>query len=495
MPQKREGITKDNEIPDKIPLTFNLRINDHNIDKAYNVYEENQGVRIGEYYWSDVFSLDIPFFKWWATEEGPQSKYPPSKELFDLYMKQIHIDYEKFNPDVDEFNEQYGIYYDRFTTAYMRTWGIMYEDTTNIDMDKILTKEDIAEKQGESKWREPSNKDYRQLFAMCPFYSRNNNRLDELDVRHALSRQKGETSLAYDISNGTSFRTYWFDVNNTNLYGFNMMPGGMRLHAEDASWSNGLVDNNGNVERWVGPRGGFALMFYTVFYHTCDGQAIIHDRIDTETQTQYVWMNMRYRKKLTDEELGYKLFISVKNIDETCQEWIELSKEDGNEMPLLQQIKLGKYESSDIDIIKIDDPKAIAPDGYAELPNGYIRGFYVQYFIENKKKNATVQDVVLYAQNVDDNALDVPQNPTGIDNENAEKNFNIKIYPNPAKEVLYVDSPETISDLNIFTISGAKIKNVKGNANPINISDLKKGIYILEAISDKTSYKEKIIIK
>lgn len=396
-----------------------------------------KGVRIGEYYWSDVFDAVIPYLQYGETHVYSQS--PLTSELFDLYMAQIHIDYEKYNPSVEIFNKYYGQYYNQATAKYINDKSSMRE---------VQEGGDIVEVKG---WSLPYNKDFRQLFAMCPFFTSDNISLDEVDVRSALSYKAGEMPLAYNISDSQNpnnpHKIYWFEnAVNTNMYGFNMTPSGFRLHDSYADWGNGLAygdkdyvadaglsylttrmkvavtDSIGNiigyVEKWRGPDGGLALTFYAYASWSKEQeesgnvnitQICVHDRIDTNQYT-YFSSPMRWCRRLSDEELGYKLYINVKGINKQSYEWSRLSggiRDDiRDEIELLRKVKRGDYSPSDFDIVKVglNDP---APVGYTELPNGYIRGFYVQYILSTPNSGKTISDIVLYASKVDDDSLNI----------------------------------------------------------------------------------------
>jgi len=72
-----------------------------------------------------------------------------------------------------------------------------------------------------------------------------------------------------------------------------------------------------------------------------------------------------------------------------------------------------------------------------------------------------------------------------------------KIYPNPAKNNLFVDIDKDKATLKIFTIDGKAIKEVlifKGN-NKIDINDIKAGIYLIKIISTDNSSTQQIIIQ
>ncbi|MEO8211352.1 MAG: T9SS type A sorting domain-containing protein [bacterium] len=82
----------------------------------------------------------------------------------------------------------------------------------------------------------------------------------------------------------------------------------------------------------------------------------------------------------------------------------------------------------------------------------------------------------------------------GID-EN-EFNNSISIYPNPVSNTLYLLSPElNINKINIFNSTGSciysdEIKNVNSE---INVSNLSKGIYFLELITENGNIYKKVV--
>jgi len=71
-----------------------------------------------------------------------------------------------------------------------------------------------------------------------------------------------------------------------------------------------------------------------------------------------------------------------------------------------------------------------------------------------------------------------------------------KIYPNPTKEYLFIES-EKISSYTLFTISGIPVisNSQEKLKHQINVSELASGIYILKTISSGTTDTRKIIIQ
>lgn len=75
---------------------------------------------------------------------------------------------------------------------------------------------------------------------------------------------------------------------------------------------------------------------------------------------------------------------------------------------------------------------------------------------------------------------------------NFELTNSIKLYPNPAKGILHIDSNHlSISKIEFYSIIGNKISERKENYNLINIADLSRGVYLLKVYVEN----DKVVIK
>lgn len=75
----------------------------------------------------------------------------------------------------------------------------------------------------------------------------------------------------------------------------------------------------------------------------------------------------------------------------------------------------------------------------------------------------------------------------------AAKN-NLKVYPNPAVDVVNLTANKEIKSVNIYDLSGKKVKTVN-DAKQINVSNLAKGTYILQAYYGNGSVENTKLIK
>lgn len=91
---------------------------------------------------------------------------------------------------------------------------------------------------------------------------------------------------------------------------------------------------------------------------------------------------------------------------------------------------------------------------------------------------------------------------TGIDKKKPSKNTNINIFPNPAKETLYIlfSNHKTVYALiNIYNSQGQLLrsKEVSGISGITNVSleGLSSGVYIFEVLTEKEIHHKRIIVK
>jgi hypothetical protein len=70
----------------------------------------------------------------------------------------------------------------------------------------------------------------------------------------------------------------------------------------------------------------------------------------------------------------------------------------------------------------------------------------------------------------------------------------IKIYPNPANNIIYIESDLSIEQIDIYDISGRKLKQFSTiTNNQLSIEDLSSGIYLIKIAADKKEFISKII--
>jgi len=110
-------------------------------------------------------------------------------------------------------------------------------------------------------------------------------------------------------------------------------------------------------------------------------------------------------------------------------------------------------------------------------------------FIYNKGGNYNASLVATFANNCSD-SVSKAINITNTSLNNLEKKYGIKIFPNPAKDFINI---ETSMDLTILNISLIDIKGkdlFSGNLDSfksLNIQDLENGLYIIKIITNEKS--------
>ena len=69
----------------------------------------------------------------------------------------------------------------------------------------------------------------------------------------------------------------------------------------------------------------------------------------------------------------------------------------------------------------------------------------------------------------------------------------LKVYPNPAKEVLIIESPVALQKVIIFSLLGKKLLEVTERFNEVSIATLPSGLLLVEIQTEKGKVIEKIM--
>jgi hypothetical protein len=70
-----------------------------------------------------------------------------------------------------------------------------------------------------------------------------------------------------------------------------------------------------------------------------------------------------------------------------------------------------------------------------------------------------------------------------------------ELYPNPVSDVLNISSSVDVLKVQIYSITGAEVKNLSGNQTSVNVSDLTSGVYFISVTTEEGSNIQKITIK
>ncbi len=72
-------------------------------------------------------------------------------------------------------------------------------------------------------------------------------------------------------------------------------------------------------------------------------------------------------------------------------------------------------------------------------------------------------------------------------------NGEVLVYPNPARNIINIESNNEIKDVVVYNLLGQKIKQYHSAINTIDISDMAKGIYVINITTDKGVTTKKFI--
>lgn len=96
------------------------------------------------------------------------------------------------------------------------------------------------------------------------------------------------------------------------------------------------------------------------------------------------------------------------------------------------------------------------------------------------------------------NSSDVRADISTPVSEVAVQDFDLKIYPNPCAEILNISSENSIDNISLVSLSGAKVldvANVNSNNTNIDINGLKSGIYFVVVKSGLKNMVRKVMVK
>lgn len=82
--------------------------------------------------------------------------------------------------------------------------------------------------------------------------------------------------------------------------------------------------------------------------------------------------------------------------------------------------------------------------------------------------------------------------PVGVE-EHVLSSGEVKVFPNPASNVLNFDSEESISHVEMFNMQGQMVKCESGDIRAMNIEDANNGIYLLKITTPNGVYTQKVV--
>ncbi|MCX6280709.1 MAG: T9SS type A sorting domain-containing protein, partial [Bacteroidetes bacterium] len=74
---------------------------------------------------------------------------------------------------------------------------------------------------------------------------------------------------------------------------------------------------------------------------------------------------------------------------------------------------------------------------------------------------------------------------------------NIKVYPNPVKDMMTIETGSGIQKVQIYNITGQLLitEQTNGKTVTVNTSSLKAGVYFLKVTTDSGSFDKKIVVQ
>ncbi|TAH27132.1 MAG: T9SS C-terminal target domain-containing protein [Cytophagales bacterium] len=94
--------------------------------------------------------------------------------------------------------------------------------------------------------------------------------------------------------------------------------------------------------------------------------------------------------------------------------------------------------------------------------------------------------------------IEVFQNNSITDIENSFNQHGVKVYPNPAKNLINIDlANNNFSQIILLDVTGREVftNKVTSQTEKIDLSDLKKGLYILQLNGNSSNYRQTIVVE
>jgi len=474
-------------------VTFENIILSNQVDLVFKLNGDTAhytGVRVGEYYWMNK-NMHKPL-AWNPVTTDQINNSHQWYRMFQyrgdpLYTNQVSM---------NDFNYYYGQYYSRPEFENIVVNG-QTDEYVNGNKINITTN-----------WGDPWLTGGLQLIGMC-------GNVSEKEVRQYLSYGHNPNSnnvpvvlqpkdyfpwFYHSFGNTVNYldkdyETNGFDPVNTNKYGFNLLPNGSRFNGSGILHLNHGGNDSEDIPVVLGDFN--ALNQKAAFNLSMSGLDIAEAPMVHYTKVYHL-ATERLARRISDEELGYRLYInrenfrsvdpevSLINSEEYLVKCVWKTKQLHPELDVMDIIR----DYLKLDIIKLGLEET-PPAGYSELPNGFIRGLYVQYFIESPNGGRTVKsvdDIIYIAQfnpllwRPDDIGEDLVTRvrdaaPDITNLISLDQNNQIFIYPNPVSDILYIKS-DNIQLVEIYDLTGRLL--IKEALSSINVNNLKPGMYIVK---------------
>lgn len=149
---------------------------------------------------------------------------------------------------------------------------------------------------------------------------------------------------------------------------------------------------------------------------------------------------------------------------------------------------------SDLYFLGISAPHAgVDPDEFHQMISTSDGGFMaVGFCSDNRVISSPGFNVMVskFGPN-DENQMVSDENEDFLIVDETEQSSSISIYPNPSSGFIHIDTDVQINHIEIIDATGKLIRTDK--SSPLDISNLKKGVYFLKIFSDQKSYHYKVI--
>jgi len=144
-------------------------------------------------------------------------------------------------------------------------------------------------------------------------------------------------------------------------------------------------------------------------------------------------------------------------------------------------------QSNDLELGRFNGEAAKIVDLVAEASDANIESFTIKNGSNATNNKWSVENITVLVD------VDVSNVTLGVNNTIKKGQKSFVIFPNPAKDTLTISSD--FDQIEIYNVFGKRVKNYKINKKDLDISNLKKGIYIIKAKTNQGNIYSKKFIK
>jgi len=148
------------------------------------------------------------------------------------------------------------------------------------------------------------------------------------------------------------------------------------------------------------------------------------------------------------------------------------------------------YDFGKVYLLNIDGQGTFGPANFIDPPEGGSAGNNLPVDVDGDGDFDLINSSLFFS----DNHIDLYwyENLTILGNEDFKDESTV-IYPNPTKDILFINSPNAINIVSIYDVLGRKLLQKEENINQLDVSSLPNGILFIELETEMAKVVKKLV--